>query len=853
MDVGSRVRTGLRWMAVGRATAQVYTWTLTILTMSLLEPNDYGLLAIAAIFVSFLSLFEELGLRTRLIQMREVSQDYVRSVYGLSILTNGALTLTLVVLSPLIAWFFNQTELTYVIIVLALQFMIQSLGVIPDAMIKRRLDYPKTVMVEFCQAVSAATVTLILAAHGFGVWSLVGGTIIGTLVRTSGLLLVSPFKKWPSFAFIELGPTLRFGGIITAQRVMWWAYNSLDRFIIGRVFDAHTLGLYSVSAQIALMPLDKVGSTLNMLSFTGLARTADNPEMFQRYLIRACRLVALVLFPLFVGIAALAPEIVPIVFGDRWIGMELIMPILAFSVPARCLSLPLMESLNSQGRPFEHLKCTAFTASAFASGILLGLPWHLEGIAFGVVGASIISYLNVLRVVKRNSGISPLLVLAQIWKPGLAALAMFAVLKLTRPYFPAPFPSIEGLLATVFLGGLTYVALIVLFDRTGLHAVLDVIRPNPKPSSRTAESPALKDKGRNGSDLPRQDPVGFSQTPHFSATRKTIGPNPLLTIMIDVEEDFDWTRPFSRENHSVDSLGMLPRVHEIFRRHGVVPTYLVDYPIIKSALGARLFREWHDKRECIVGTQLHPWVNPPFDEEICEANSYAGNLPRELERSKLELLTKEIETAIGVRPVIYRAGRYGLGRNSLQTIEELGYQIDTSVVPNTDLGHNFGPDYSSYSFEPFWFGQNKRLLEIPLTRGFTGPLRMLVPLRHNLFDRSPLLKLRITGILARLGLLQRVTLTPEGITLAEMKRLTRESIEDGQQFFSFSFHSPSLMPGCTPYVSTDAEATQFLKKIDEYLEYFIKELGGKCITPFELREGLAGTEKTQTPRDLASI
>ena len=247
-----------------------------------------------------------------------------------------------------------------------------------------------------------------------------------------------------------------------------------------------------------------------------------------------------------------------------------------------------------------------------------------------------------------------------------------------------------------------------------------------------------------------------------------------------------------------------------------------------------MFRAWRERGECVVGTQLHPWVSPPFEEEVTEANSYPGNLPQQLERAKLKALTEKIEENCGERPVVYRAGRAGLGPNSIEALEELGYQVDTSVVPHTDFRHQLGPDYSDYALDPFWFGQERRILELPLTRGFTGPLRKLGPLGYNMLGRGVGRALRVPGIVARLEFLQRVTLTPEGITLSEMKRLTEEALADGRRIFGLSFHSPSVLPGCTPYVRTEGAAKKFLETIDLYVAYFLGQLGGEALTPLEI-------------------
>src|SRR5262249_30260821 len=148
-------------------------------------------------------------------------------------------------------------------------------------------------------------------------------------------------------------------------------------------------------------------------------------------------------------------------------------------------------------------------------------------------------------------------------------------------------------------------------------------------------------------------------------------------------------------------------------------------------------------------------------------------LPYEVEREKMARLTDMICQNLGVQPRIYKAGRYGVGSATARILADLGYEIDLSVVPGTDLSRELGPDFSHCSAHPYWFGPEPGLLEIPRTIGFTGALSW-IGRPANLLTTHPWLKaLHIPGVLARLRLLDRITLTPEGVTFEELRLLTR--------------------------------------------------------------------------------
>lgn len=319
---------------------------------------------------------------------------------------------------------------------------------------------------------------------------------------------------------------------------------------------------------------------------------------------------------------------------------------------------------------------------------------------------------------------------------------------------------------------------------------------------------------------------------------------PRLCVVIDTEEEFDWNAPFSRAATSVRSMACQEPAQRLFERHAVVPTYAITWTVASQPDGARPLRELLASGACEIGAHLHPWINPPLIETVCPRNSYGGNLPASLERAKLRALTGRIEQELGVRPLAFKAGRYGLGPHSAATLERLGYRIDLSALPHHDLGGDGGPDYRGLDASPFWFGPTGRLLELPMTVGFAGALAQR---GRRLFARaeSPLgTRLHAPGVLARSRLIERIRLSPEGADHAAHRRLVRAMLAAGQRVFCLTYHSPSLMPGCTPYVRSAGDLGRFVDRIARFLDFFLGELGGEATTPLRL---LAAAEALDAP------
>ena len=313
---------------------------------------------------------------------------------------------------------------------------------------------------------------------------------------------------------------------------------------------------------------------------------------------------------------------------------------------------------------------------------------------------------------------------------------------------------------------------------------------------------------------------------------------PILCIIVDAEEEFHWGRPVSARNNATSSIRYQKRAHEVFSCYDARPTYLVTYPIASDPSAAAVLREYLADGRCDIGAQLHPWVTPPFDAATEERLSFPGNLPPALEREKLHRLAEAVRDSFAVQPTVYKAGRYGLGPSTAGLLEDEGFLVDTSLIPRTRYTDSGGPDFSAFDYGPFWFGSRRRLLELPVTRALTGLIAGGMPSLYGMAERKPLRSLRAAGLLARAGLLERITLSPEGSDLAAMLRLTRTLLKRGERIFTLSYHSPSLEPGNTPYVRTHRDLAEFLDRLSGFLSFFRDELGGAVLTVRELHDQL---------------
>ena len=328
------------------------------------------------------------------------------------------------------------------------------------------------------------------------------------------------------------------------------------------------------------------------------------------------------------------------------------------------------------------------------------------------------------------------------------------------------------------------------------------------------------------------DPVFVERAP------AALPAQPTLMVVVDTEEEFDWDAPFSRDATAVTAMRHIDRIQGLCERVGLMPTYVIDYPVATQPRGYETLAGWAREDRCRIGAHLHPWVTPPFDEPVSGPNSFMRNLQPSLQHAKMHELYHAIVANTGVQPRTFKAGRYGISDAALAAFDELGLAVDVSVNPCMNFTSEGGPDFSSFDSSPFWIDRARQLLEVPCTHGFVGWARRQGQWLRDTAASVP--ALRLPGILNRIGAVNRVMLSPEGNTLEEMVALTRALLADGLTLFTLTLHSPSVVPGHTPYVRSQADLSTLLTAIERYFEFFFGELGGTSSTPERIRQDLLG-------------
>jgi O-antigen/teichoic acid export membrane protein len=475
-DLRHKVLSGLRWSAGLRFFGQLITWIITIIVMRLLSPKDYGLMGMAGMFIAFLAMVNEIGLGAALIQRRDMDEGMVRQIFGILLIINFGLFFISLFVAPLLAAaFFKEQRLVPLIRLMSVQFIMASFVIIPQSIIDREMLFREKSIIELVSAVSGSLMTLLFALNGWGVWSLVWGSITISLCRTVGFNLIRPYLHLPLFSFKRIGREISFGGYVAITRMLWSLYSQADILIIGRLLGKQLLGFYSVAFTLASLPMQKVSGIINQVAFPAFASVQTDIEKVTSHFLKAVRIMGLVAFPVFFGISSIAPDLVDIVLGEKWSLAIVPLQVLSLVIPIRMISNLISPTLLGLGRADVNF-WNAVTASLMLPlGFLIGCYWwDIIGVSLAWVTIFPIIFLINLSRMLRTLKIGLLEVMAALRRPIVAAVIMYISVTMIKIILPG-FEPITRLSLSIIGGALVYVGMVLTLDRKGYYEVLDLI------------------------------------------------------------------------------------------------------------------------------------------------------------------------------------------------------------------------------------------------------------------------------------------------------------------------------------------------------------------------------------------
>lgn len=443
--------------------------------MRLVGPEDYGLMALAAIFSAFFALLSELGLGSAVVRSQDIEPRQLRQIFGIVLLSNTSICILVAFfIAPLASSFFGEARLELVLQVIVLQFLPAAFGVVPAALLTRDMKFQGRAVVDFASSFGGALITLAMAHWGYGVFALAWGSVAIAAIRAVGLNTLSPFVEMPLFQFSGSGTLLNFGRNVVQTQFLWFFYSQADAFIVGKVLGKHDLGIYSVSMDLASLPASRVSGILNQVVFPTLSKIQRDGGTIGKPLLKGMRGVSLLSFPVMWGISSVSPELIQAFLGEKWLEAILPLSLLCLIMPLRVLSPLMHNGLYAVGRADVSFQITGVTAAVMCSAFLVGVQFGLIGLSLAwVLVFPVVFMFNLLRAGKYLN-LGAMEIISTLFRPALASGLMFVAVTITRQVLP--WSHLFNLMILVMAGMFTYSLFTFTFNSEGLQDARNMIR-----------------------------------------------------------------------------------------------------------------------------------------------------------------------------------------------------------------------------------------------------------------------------------------------------------------------------------------------------------------------------------------
>lgn len=353
----------------------------TAVLARLLTPHDYGLIGMVAVFTGFVAMFKDLGLSLATVQRPEITDEQISTLFWVNVTISGAITALMVVLAPLIGWFYSEPRLVLITIVTATGFLFGGLAVQHEALLKRQMRFYALSVIAFASMMIGYIVGIILAWRGASYWSLVFSQLALLASNTLGVWITCRWRPGRPRRNSGVRSMLSFGGNIMGYSLINYISKNCDNLVVGRAFGPQLLGLYAKAVQLLTLPTDQINEPISTVTIPALSRLADSPERYRQAYLRIMEKVILVTMPAVMLMLATADWLVLIILGPQWVESASIFVYLGIAG----LFQPVFATggwlLVSQGRVRDMLRWSLINAPISVLSILAGVPWGVTGVA----------------------------------------------------------------------------------------------------------------------------------------------------------------------------------------------------------------------------------------------------------------------------------------------------------------------------------------------------------------------------------------------------------------------------------------------------------------------------------------
>lgn len=468
---------GIAWTGAVRWGSQVIIWLCTIVVARLLDPSDYGLVGMAAVYLGLVLLVNDFGLGAAIMQRRDLDEDRIARLGGLSVLIGVAsFGVSALVALPL-SWFFGEPAVRWIITVSSAGFLVSALQVLPRSLLARDLQFRRLALVDALEALFGVSITLALAVLGFRYWSLVAGPLVARVAGTALLAAWHPHRLAPPRRLRTLAAETAFGGHVVAGRIGWYLYSNADFAVVGRLLGRAALGAYTLAWTVASIPVDRIVGLIGPVALPVFSAVQNNLPELRRYLRSLTEGLALVTFPLAIGLALVADQMVPLVFGEQWRSAIWPMRALALSAVIRSVAPLLSLIAIGMGHTRRNMEITLWACLVLPLCFVVGARWGTTGVAVAwLIGHPFVVFPLFLRQALRLTGMPLGSYLQALWPATSLSLVMAGAVVIVRSAMPAAWSPVVQLGLATLAGAATYTLLLWTGYRDRLTKLLALLR-----------------------------------------------------------------------------------------------------------------------------------------------------------------------------------------------------------------------------------------------------------------------------------------------------------------------------------------------------------------------------------------
>ncbi len=383
--LGRRTARGGAVAITGQALKFFITIGATSAMARLLTPQDYGLITMVAFVTGFVSMYKDLGLAAATIQRPEITSDQISTLFWINIALSLAIALFTTAIAPLVSWFYGEPRLTAITIITAAGFIVSGLAVQHEALLRRQMRYFALSAIGLSSMILGYVVGIYLAWKGLNYWALVGSQLAVISSTTAITWTVCGWRPGLPKKDTGVRSMIRFGGNLTGFTTINFFSRNLDNLLIGRVWGAPQLGIYSRAYQLMTLPIEQINEPITSVAVPSLSRLTDAPEDYRKAYLRMLQKIALLTMPCMAVMIASSDWIIRVVLGPKWSDTTQIFLLLGITGLFQPIANTTGWLFITQGRSRQIFQWGLISGPITIVSIVAGLPWKALGVAAAYV------------------------------------------------------------------------------------------------------------------------------------------------------------------------------------------------------------------------------------------------------------------------------------------------------------------------------------------------------------------------------------------------------------------------------------------------------------------------------------